>query len=85
METNQLVAVGDSGTIITSGDGDLWVQRTSGVTYNLNNVTWGNNCFSKSCSWRINPALKKLVRIIHQYLELTNSEDNLDNGNMLRV
>lgn len=34
------VAVGDSGTIITSPDGVTWTARTSGTNYALNDVTW---------------------------------------------
>jgi photosystem II stability/assembly factor-like uncharacterized protein len=39
------VAVGDSGSIITSSDGYNWTTRTSGTTANLRSVIWANNIF----------------------------------------
>jgi len=36
-----LVAVGDSGTVITSGDATAWTARTSGTTARLNSVLFG--------------------------------------------
>jgi photosystem II stability/assembly factor-like uncharacterized protein len=35
---NQLVAVGSSGTIISSSDGKNWIRRTSGISADLNSV-----------------------------------------------
>src|SRR5574340_243484 len=37
-ETIRMVAVGDTGTILTSTTGDVWTQQTSGVTVNLRRV-----------------------------------------------
>lgn len=37
-ETLRMVAVGDTGTILTSTTGDVWTQQTSGVTVNLRRV-----------------------------------------------
>jgi len=39
------VAVGDSGKISTSPDGDTWTLRSSGVTSHLRGVTFGNGIF----------------------------------------
>lgn len=41
------VAVGASGTILTSPDGVTWTSRTSGTTQNLQDLTYGgaNNLF----------------------------------------
>ena len=44
-ESPKFVAVGDSGTILTSTDGTSWTSRTSGTTSNLVGVTYGNNKF----------------------------------------
>ena len=37
------VAVGNSGTIITSTDGINWTSRTSGTSKNLWGISYGNN------------------------------------------
>ncbi|MHB1042486.1 MAG: S-layer homology domain-containing protein [Eubacteriales bacterium] len=39
------VAVGDSGTILTSPDGTNWTNRTFDTTYNLNGVAYGKGIF----------------------------------------
>jgi hypothetical protein len=39
------VAVGRSGTILTSPDGVTWMSRTSGTPRNLWGITYGNNTF----------------------------------------
>jgi len=39
------VSVGNSGTILTSSDGISWTKRTSGKTYILYGVTYGNCTF----------------------------------------
>ena len=39
------VAVGDSGTIITSIDGSRWTSSSSGISHNLYAVTYGKNQF----------------------------------------
>jgi hypothetical protein len=39
------VAVGDSGTIVTSADSTNWVQRHSGTTFGLNGIISGNGLF----------------------------------------
>ena len=39
------ISVGTSGTILTSSDGSSWTERTSGVTANLNGVTYGNELY----------------------------------------
>ena len=39
------VAVGTSGTILTSSDGTSWDNKSSGTTGNLNGVTYGNDKF----------------------------------------
>ena len=44
-ESVKFVAVGDSGTILTSTDGTSWTSRTSGTTSNLVGVTYGNSKF----------------------------------------
>src|SRR4051812_6792240 len=36
----QLVAVGDSGTILTSPDGITWTNRSSGTDQGLSSITW---------------------------------------------
>lgn len=43
--TNQFVAVGRHGTILTSTNGQQWVPRTSGVTHDLFRVVFGNGMF----------------------------------------
>lgn len=42
---NQLVIVGNSGTILTSTDGETWTLRTTGVTTCLNHVIWTGKLF----------------------------------------
>ena len=39
------VAVGSSGSILTSSDGTSWDNRTSGTTNHLYGVTYGNGTF----------------------------------------
>ena len=39
------VSVGESGTILTSSDGTSWDNRTSGTSYGLQGVTYGNGTF----------------------------------------
>ena len=39
------VAVGGSGNIFTSTDAITWTSRTSGTTYSLNGITYGNSIF----------------------------------------
>lgn len=39
------VAVGDSGTIITSANGTSWAKQTTGTSRELFCVTWGNSLF----------------------------------------
>lgn|GEM_PF-2131807 len=44
-KNGKFVAVGTSGIILTSTDGNVWSQQLSGTTKNLNAVCWGNNQF----------------------------------------
>ena len=37
------VAVGNSGTLLTSSDGITWTSRTSGTTKSLNGITYANS------------------------------------------
>ena len=39
------VSVGESGTILTSSDGNSWTQRNSGISKYLYGVTYGNGTF----------------------------------------
>lgn len=39
------IAVGGSGTILTSSDGDTWSQQTSGTSEWLNGIAYGNGVF----------------------------------------
>ena len=39
------VAVGNSGTLLTSSDGITWTSRTSGTTKSLNGITYANSKF----------------------------------------
>ena len=39
------MAVGSSGTVLTSSDGTTWTSRTSGVSTDLKKVTFGNSTF----------------------------------------
>ena len=41
----KFVAVGSSGTILTSSDGTSWTSRTSGTSSGLNGVTYGKSTF----------------------------------------
>ena len=41
--SSTFVAVGNSGTILTSTDGISWTSRISGTSYNLNGITPENN------------------------------------------
>lgn len=43
--TNLYVAVGQSGAILSSSDGQSWVGRYSGITANLDKVQWVNGNF----------------------------------------
>ena len=40
-----LVSVGNSGTILTSSDGNSWTERTSGTSEDLYDVTYGKGLF----------------------------------------
>ena len=42
---NTFVAVGENGTILTSGDGHTWAPSESGTTQYLRRVAFGNNIF----------------------------------------
>lgn len=42
---NRFVAVGMSGTVVTSVTGEIWSPQTSGTIADLENVTWGNGLF----------------------------------------
>jgi len=44
-ESFKFVAVGDSGTILTSSDGTSWTSITSGISNNLRGITHGNSTF----------------------------------------
>ena len=44
-ESVKFVAVGESGTVLTSSDGTSWTSRTSGTTNDLNGVPYGNSTF----------------------------------------
>ena len=39
------IAVGASGTLLTSSDGTTWTAQTSGTSNNLKGVTYGNSTF----------------------------------------
>ena len=39
------IVVGASGTILTSSDGSSWTERTSGVTVNLNGISYGDELY----------------------------------------
>ncbi len=41
----EYVAVGDSGTILTSPNGSSWTKQTSGTDRELYSIAWGNNRF----------------------------------------
>jgi hypothetical protein len=43
------VAVGNSGTILTSLNGITWTAYSTGITYTINAVTWANNKFVAIC------------------------------------
>ena len=46
VQKNELfVSVGKSGTILTSSDGTSWTKRTSGTSWSLSGVTYGNGLF----------------------------------------
>lgn len=51
------VAVGDSGVILTSPNGQVWTQRLSGTTDRLPAVAFGNGRFVATCANRDRPAL----------------------------
>lgn len=42
---DRFVAVGNQGTILTSGDGWAWTSQVSGVINNLQDVAWGDGVF----------------------------------------
>jgi photosystem II stability/assembly factor-like uncharacterized protein len=42
---NLFVAVGASGTILTSSDGITWTSRSSGTSYSLRGIAYANNLF----------------------------------------
>jgi len=44
-EFKGFVAVGESGTILTSSDGTTWTSRTSGTSNDLQGVTFANSTF----------------------------------------
>ena len=39
------MAVGQSGTILTSTEGETWTSRTSGTSNYLNDIAFGNSTF----------------------------------------
>ena len=41
----QFAAVGDSGLILTSSNGTMWMKQTSGITAELYCVVWGDHLF----------------------------------------
>ena len=43
---SQYVAIGDSGTIITSPNGTTWTGQTSGTATSLSDVTYGNSLYA---------------------------------------
>jgi len=43
--------VGYSGTILISSDGTSWIERTSGTSKWLENVTYGNGLFVTVGGW----------------------------------
>ena len=44
-ESVKFVAVGDSGTILSSPEGTTWTLRNSSLTNNIYNVIYGNSTF----------------------------------------
>lgn len=44
-EKNQFVAIGDSGLIMTSADGNVWVAQKSGTSSNLLAIAFGRDKF----------------------------------------
>src|SRR5207245_4705176 len=42
---NRFVAVGEEGSILTSEDGETWVQQSSGITSDLSGVSQGDTQF----------------------------------------
>jgi len=42
---NRFVAVGEQGSILTSENGETWVQQNSGITSDLSGVSQGDNQF----------------------------------------
>ena len=44
-ESVKFVAVGNSGTILSSPEGTTWTSRTSGTSNNLNGIIYGNSIF----------------------------------------
>lgn len=51
------VAVGESGAIVTSPDGNVWTPRVSGTTDRLPAVVFGNGRFVATCANRSTPAI----------------------------
>lgn len=49
---NQFVAVGGSGTILTSPDGVTWTSQTSGSTDDLNGIAWSGTTYVVVGGWR---------------------------------
>ena len=39
------IAVGEGGKLLTSSDGSIWIERSSGVTNDLRNILWDGNRF----------------------------------------
>ena len=39
------IVIGASGTKLTSSEGSLWTERTSGVIVNLNGISYGNGVY----------------------------------------
>src|SRR3954454_25240833 len=54
------VAVGDTGTILTSPDGEAWTPRESGTTDRLPAIAFGNGRFVATCANRASPAITSL-------------------------
>ena len=45
LKSEFFVAVGESGTILTSSDGTTWTSRTSGTSQGLDGVSYGDSTF----------------------------------------
>ena len=74
---NQLVAVGDSGKILTSANGADWALRGSGTSYSLNSVLWTGSNIIGTGFYISNQTVQYHVLYVYYAITTGSSDGNL--------